>query len=246
MATRDDTTKPSRVNRRRKKKWRMAIVDLPSQLDGLVDRVRKAINNIKITSMFLFNRGEIRARILPNDGQITARVLLNDGQITGRILLKITEFCIDPKPLTEGEQGFMLTLPFPLEAVGIRTPFTPGLKMAATLCGFFSSVMQSGFNPFLFCHGGLYWAAAMLAVPGCGSSNPIQSTAQSFELFDGGLSLFTRIKPMSQNKSAPKLTPLFSIYWHRQTVCQNVTGALALRFKRRHPEVVVKFVGMEG
>lgn len=42
-----------------------------------------------------------------------------------------------------------------------------------------------------------------------------------------------------------KITPIFSIFWHRQILAQSVNFALAMRFKRRFPAVVVKFAGFE-
>ncbi|MCX7086978.1 MAG: hypothetical protein NTV00_02875 [Methylococcales bacterium] len=82
-----------------------------------------------------------------------------------------------------------------------------------------------------------------------GSFNPIQSAAQSLKPLSGGLSLFKGIT-MLQNQSVSNpqtktVSCLFSVFHHRKLIAQNITGLLALRFKRRYPAIVVKFAQME-
>jgi hypothetical protein len=84
-----------------------------------------------------------------------------------------------------------------------------------------------------------------------GRTNPIQSTTKSLVPFAGGLSILKGINPMPQDTYTQKPTnsicrqPLFNCFFHRQLIAQGVAGALALRFKRRYPAVIVKFAGME-
>lgn len=175
----DDTSKPSRLNRRRKKKW-------------------------KITT------------------------------------LALTAWAFET----------ILSLPFKKRTAWIITPEL-GQKMAATLCGFFSSVIQSGISPFLFCYGGLHGAAFERAAPSCGGDNPMQSATRNLSPSLGGLSTITRITAMNTHFTGPNCAkkptpaPLFSIFFHRKCFAMGINGRVAMRLKSRNPAFTVKFSGWE-
>jgi len=68
---------------------------------------------------------------------------------------------------------------------GIRTP-DQGQKAAIHAVFSCPSKNKGGVNPLNFCSGGLYWAAARLAGPWSGCSNPIQPATPRFEPKGGG------------------------------------------------------------
>ena len=83
------------------------------------------------------------------------------------------------------------------------------------------------------------------------STNPNNVRRQKFSrLKRWTLSLKKEIITMLQNQSVSNpqtktVNCLFSVFHHRKLIAQNITGLLALRFKRRYPSIVVKFAQME-
>ncbi len=108
---------------------------------------------------------------------------------------------------------------------GICSPFTPGQKMTAPFAVFFRLPFRTGLIRFYSVMVGcIGQPLKRLAAPGCGTANLIQSTAQYFAVLFGGLSLFTRIHPMLQNKSVQnpqiKSVSLFNVFLHRQLIAK--------------------------
>lgn len=143
--------------------------------------------------------------------------------------------------------------PLTHSAVGIETP------RKGTRCHYqtwFFCTHQKAQAYFFACVYSLWWAVSgnlrgLVATFG-DSLNLLQSAAKSLRPFSGGLSPLQRIKPMKNQTTRantaqnPTKTPLFSIYAHRQAIALGIGGALAMRFKRRFPDCIVKFSGFEG
>ena len=143
---------------------------------------------------------------------------------------------------------------------GLGTPFERGQKMTAPFAVFFRLQFSATFSRAYSVMAGCIGQPLRLAAPRCGSSNLIQPATQSLEPLCGGLSSLTRTHRMnsptqrancarnSQDKYTQNLpnTPLFSLFAYRRPIAQNITGTLAVRFKRRYPACIVKFSGFEG
>lgn len=150
--------------------------------------------------------------------------------------------------LTPGSNAVILNAPSTL-AVGICTPFERGHKAATIAVFLCPHYFKTGLIRLFSMVGCIGQPLKRLAAPRCGSANLIQSTAQSFAPFDGGLSLLTRIQTMPQNKSVQNpqtiTISLFNLFLYRRQIASNIPGTKAERIKRRNPACVVKFSHME-
>ena len=154
--------------------------------------------------------------------------------------------CVDPLSITQYYYPAVWTHPGrDLQPVYTRS------ENDRALCGFFRLPFRTGLIRFYSVMVGcIGQPLKRLAAPGCGTANLIQSTAQYFAVLFGGLSLFTRIHPMLQNKSVQnpqiKSVSLFNVFLHRQLIATSVSYHRAERIKSRRPSCIVKFSGFAG
>lgn len=146
----------------------------------------------------------------------------------------------------------IIALPLTHSAVGRGNPFIQGEKSPLPLVAFLYASYCTDCIRVISIMACFFGQRLALAAPCSGFPPQLSTPPDTVESIERRLSTFTRNTAMktqsTQANSAqnPTKTALFSITWHRQTVCQNVTGKLALRFKRKHPECIVKFTGFEG
>lgn len=85
-------------------------------------------------------------------------------------------------------------------------------------------------------------------VPVTSGKNPLRPATQLFLPIAWRLFHFYRITAMNNTPRAKSAqnSLLFSVFSYRQPIAQGISGALAVRLKRRYPACIVKFSGFEG
>jgi len=159
--------------------------------------------------------------------------------------------------LTVQRDSLILSPPLTHSRVGIRTPHIGDITPLSTVVFLCPVIIKAGLIRFkFFMVGCIERPLKRSAVPLCGSSNLIQSTAQDFELKCGGLFLNKGHKPMlnptqnplniSVSKNNTLKSPLksrFNVFTRsRSLVAKDVTFDQAILY----PRAIVKFSCMVG